>query len=140
MKIRGFQLLGGFRNLEESKIEKAKILMQQNQPTYSQKLSSYQTDYLLKIYEYCEHNNIKLILLNTPIHPMLEEIQQPLKENYCRFAQNHLPNSILVNHSDFHIAEEEYRDLGHLTFKGAEKYTNFLISDQFMFGLNKCSE
>tara|TARA_R110000868_G_scaffold193350_1_gene438177 strand:- start:4836 stop:5714 length:879 start_codon:yes stop_codon:yes gene_type:complete len=131
MKREGYKYLGGFKRLDESKLRQAKKLIDTFKPDTSQGYSQYQINYLLKLYEICNKGDIKLILLNTPIHPLLDSIQTPLKKSYHEFAEKKLPKALLVNHSNFKLAEEYYRDLDHLNSRGANLYTRFIKANGF---------
>jgi len=130
-KFKGFSYLGGFKSLKKHRLEKAKELLDPLTEKETKNYSKYQAEYLLKIYEFCESKNIKLILLNTPIHPILQKNQAPLKENYCRFAREKLPNALLIDHARISLDESAYRDLSHLHATGAKAYSKFLKSERF---------
>ena len=98
-KYKGFSYLGGFKPLKGHRLKKAKELLDPLTKEETKNYSEYQAKYLLKIYGLCETKNIQLILLSTPIHPLLQKNQNPLKRNYCRFAHENLPNALLINHS-----------------------------------------
>lgn len=140
MKDYGYKFLGGFKSLKANRLKKAKELIPQYEPKTTTGYSQYQSKYLIKLYEDCISKDITLILLNTPIHPMLEDVQKPLKLNYCRFAKEHLPNALLVNHSNFNLSENSFRDMGHLRYNGAKTYTEFLRTNRFRQSLQSCSD
>tara|TARA_R100001369_G_scaffold92691_1_gene139150 strand:- start:6387 stop:7235 length:849 start_codon:yes stop_codon:yes gene_type:complete len=131
MKQEGYNYLGGFKALENSKLKQAQELKAMHKPDTSLGYSRYQTKYLSKLYEYCNKKDIKLILLNTPIHPVLDTIQSPLKAMYYNFANNNLPNALLINHANFKLPNNNYRDLDHLNVKGANNYSKFLKTNKF---------
>ncbi|WP_282039813.1 hypothetical protein [Saccharicrinis aurantiacus] len=93
--------------------------------------SDYQQKYLINIVEYCENNNIDLVLVNTPISPgYMERIPKNYISNYYS-----LINTIKdkVHFYDFHALEmpqECYGDGDHLNSKGAEKLS--LIFNKIM--------
>ena len=127
-----FEGLGRYLYLKRDKVKEAKKRLN-NQRFVSDNLpqSNYQRKYLLKVYEFCQAKKIKLILLNTPIHPLMEEYQERLKNGYYDFAKENMPNAILINHSNFKMSENNYGDLNHLNFKGATQYSNFLKVNGF---------
>ncbi len=140
MKRKGKAYLGGFKSGRKNEIKKAKELANKHIPDASQGYSKYQSEYLLKVYEYCKSRDIAVILINVPIHPMLEEIHAHLKPLYCKFAKEKLPDALLIDHANFKLPETDYRDLAHLNAKGAKKYTEFLRSDKFKTTLMSCPE
>lgn len=135
MKYKGYPYLGGFKPLENKRLRKDKELIGEHKPDVGLGVSKYQSKYLLKIYEFCISKKIKLILLNTPIHPMLENVQSPLKPNYYNFASQKLPSALLINHSNFKLPESSYRDLSHIHRDGAKAYSEFLKSNKFKSSL-----
>lgn len=138
MKYKGYGYLGKFKPLVEHRLAEDKELIKSLETGSINKYSKYQIQYLLKIYEFCESNNLTLILLNTPIHKTLEEIQQPLTANYCSFVSKNLPNAYLVDHSNLTLPESGYRDLSHLHRSGAEIYSKYLKSGGLTNTLQKC--
>ncbi|PCJ95904.1 MAG: hypothetical protein COA50_08065 [Flavobacteriaceae bacterium] len=132
MSYKGYTYLGGFNYLKRNKLEEAKRRLENQQILESNsEVSKYQSIYLQKIYTYCNKNNIVLILLNTPIHPLGEEYRKNLKTNYYKFASQKLPKAILVNDSNLKLPESFYADLNHLNFKGAHEYSEFLKQNKF---------
>ena len=132
MSYRGYSYLGGFNYLERDKLDEAILRLDNQQPlTSGIEISKYQSVYLQKIYTFCNQNNIVLILLNTPIHPLAEKYRKSLKTNYYKFASQKLPKAILINDSNFKLPESFYADLNHLNFKGAHKYSEFLKQNKF---------
>ncbi|MDO6807532.1 hypothetical protein Q4603_02880 [Zobellia galactanivorans] len=126
MKSKGYSYLGGYKSLSERKLKQAKKYIKPLDIDKTHEYSQYQIKYLIEIYKFCESNNISLILLNTPVHPIIEELHEPLKKGYYDFAKNQLPNATLMDHSSFDLPESAYRDLSHLHKTGAEIYSNYL--------------
>ena len=140
MSYKGYSYLGGFKYLERDKLGEAKMRLENQQATPSRKeISKYQSKYLQNIYTFCNENNIVLILLNTPIHPLEEEYQKDLKTSYYQFATDTLPKAILINDSSFNLPETFYADLDHLNFKGAQRYSEFLKQNKFKARNDKTS-
>lgn len=137
-KLIGFKGLGGYLKTDVHELETAKQRMNGHYRDTTEGLSTYQTKYLIKIYKLCKKNKIKLVLINTPIHPDLQEIQEPLKLQYCNFAKNSLPEALLIDHSNFIIPDKGFRDLDHLNTIGAELYSSYLVSNKFKFGQKTC--
>ena len=134
----GYKGLGGYLKTDVHKLEVAKKNNGKYYRNIGEGISKYQSKYLVKIYEYCKKHNIKLILLNTPIHPDLQQIQEPLKSQYCSFAKNSLPDALLLNHSKFIIPDKGYRDLDHLNSIGAELYSSYLVTNKFELEKKAC--
>ncbi|WP_276166290.1 hypothetical protein [Zobellia alginiliquefaciens] len=126
MKSKGYSYLGGYKSLSERKLKQAKKYIKPLDIGEIHEYSQYQIKYLIEIYKFCESNNISLILINTPVHPIIEKLHEPLKKGYYDFAKNQLPNTTLMDHSSFDFPESAYRDLSHLHKTGAEIYSNYL--------------
>jgi len=140
MSYKGFQNLGGFKPLTRNKVVEAKKRVENKTSFRTKELSKYQTKYLLKIYDYCNARNITLVLLAVPIHPRMEELQAELKQNYCNFATQYMPEAVLIDHSGFKIPERNYADLAHLNFNGAQLYSTFLKKNKFLENHVDCEE
>lgn len=130
--------MGGYKRLTRTNVSK-EIQKEKNEPSESVKLgfSKYQKKYLLKLYEICESNDIQLVLLTTPMHELKIEKQARLIDNYCSFAKDEMPRAILIDYADYLILDEEFADMAHLNFKGAEKFTNYLVND-YLSENNNC--
>ncbi len=137
-KYKGFSYLGAFKPLKKHRLDKDKELLRPLTEEETKHYSKYQTEYLLKIYKFCESNNIKLILLNTPTHPILQKNQKLLIKNYCRFAHDKLPKALLINHANLDLTESAYRDLSHLQASGAKIYSEFLKAGNLTHSLQHC--
>ena len=123
----GIGSLGGYKHLTRNKLAEDKLRTENDSLPENTDISKYQTDYLLKIYELCKLKNVKLVLLATPMHPEKRIAhQKTLISRYCNFAKNQMPEAILINNTNFTIPEEDYADLSHLNFKGAQLYTEHL--------------
>jgi hypothetical protein len=138
MKQNGYANLGGYKPLNENRLATAIKNINEQIPDMSEGRSKYQMKYLRKIYEYCERQDIQVILLNTPVYPLLEEIQEPMKTAYCNFAENELSKALLINHSNYPLPDEAFRDLGHLHSKGAIMYSNYLSDTNFKVNFQEC--
>ena len=88
--------------------------------------------YLRKIIEYCQKNGIQITLFSSPFHELLYYSV----DNYDSYiAQiNEIAKEYDIEYYDFNLCREEYldirdldnyKDLGHLNAKGAEKFTRF---------------
>lgn len=132
----GYPCIGKYKRLKKSKLEEAKgkfdEIKQSQQDSSELSYSIYQQKNLLKIYEFCESNKIKLILLNTPIHPHLGNHIKNKRTNYFNFVESKTPNAKVVDHSSFKIPEEGFSDLRHLNYNGAKIYSEFLKRNRFL--------
>ncbi|PCJ55380.1 MAG: hypothetical protein COA79_20870 [Planctomycetota bacterium] len=118
---------GGYHKLNGSKLRIAKEKFLIRDKSFDLKVSEFQLKYLIKIYKLVLAKNKKLILLNTPIHPIAEKDHAPLKPFYFSVVKDKLPKAALINHSNMYLPEEYFSDLDHLNFKGAKFYSEWLL-------------
>jgi len=133
----GFSGLGGYKNLTRNKVKEDKKRLAKNPTKKSAQLSSYQSKYLLKIYELCKAEDIKLVLLSTPVHSLKIKDQQVLHATYINFAKQYLPEAILIDDSDLALPEEFYADLTHLNEKGANFYSEYFLNRKITHKINQ---
>ncbi|WP_289062475.1 hypothetical protein [uncultured Zobellia sp.] len=127
--LTGYHNLGGYIHSRRDKLKEDKAIVKRLNRLNSKKgYSKHQITYLLKIYQYCVNNNIQLVLLNTPIHPLERKHLKNLIPEYYRFAEENLPKAHLIDHANFELPESHYGDLEHLNYLGANKYTAYLKS------------
>jgi hypothetical protein len=122
---------GTYVRLKRDKLREAKQLFAAAPKNDDVTYSRYQQEYLLKIYHLVRARNIKLILLNTPIHPMLEEEQARYQDSYYAFVRRELPEAVIVNHANLAFPEECFADLEHLNYQGSERYSKYLQEHGF---------
>lgn len=121
--------LGGYRHLKRDKLKEAIKRYKFNRALIKNVVySKYQAEYLLKIYNFVQKKNIKLILLSLPIYNIPNKNCTKYNEFYKSFAKKNLNKAILINHSNFELPEISYGDLGHLNYKGAKIYSKYLKS------------
>lgn len=86
--------------------------------------------YLRKIIEYCQKNGMEITLYSAPFHELLHYSTQ----NYGAYIQqiSDIADEYGIEYYDFNLCKSEYldlqsldnyKDLGHLNVKGAEKFT-----------------
>ena len=81
---------------------------------------------MIKIYKYCESNDLKLILINTPLHPLLEKKLKKHEIEHIDLKKLKMPNAIYLNHTNFQLPDSAFSDLSHLNHKGATIYSHYL--------------
>lgn len=134
----GISCLGGYKYLKRYKLMESKRRLEEKKKSKPQnesilEYSKYQKKYLIKIYDFCQKNNLSLILLNTPIHPYLEKNSSELVQKYYDFPQIYIPKAKIINHSNFEMEEEGFGDISHLNYKGAKIYSEFLKKTRFKY-------
>ncbi len=139
--LKGYPYLGCYIKSDRDKLKES---LNKYDPNYyinkRNKAPKYQDKYLLKIYDYCQDNNIKLILLNAPIHPKMDKDLQANKKLYCDFASEFMPNATLINYSNYFDDDSYFGDISHLNSKGAQIFSSHLKEVRFLSSLVKCSD
>ncbi len=117
---------GGYLFIEEEELEQARALYIADKKNDPVEFSPIQKKYLVKIFNLASSYDVKVILLATPIHPILESGLAKYKDHYYSFAEQQLHGAVLINHSSFDIPESGYYDLEHINHKGATLYSEYI--------------
>jgi hypothetical protein len=123
---------GGYYFLAHDKLEedKKKFLSKK----YSFEKATIQMKYLNKISILCKEKNAKLILLNTPKHIFyLQYMDKEMNEFWQNYSRNEIKDSIL-DYSSFELPDSCYSDLGHLNYRGARVFSEYLSKQ--LYGIN----
>lgn len=131
-KWKGGYVYKGYR--EDFTVAEGMYCKAENRVTLGEKpLSEDVEEYLLKIIEYCEKNQIRLTLFTSPI--MDCELQNIEDYDNWRTQIKQLADEHSINYFDFNLCKTEYLDLNdvqywrdnnHLNTWGADVYTQFL--------------
>ncbi len=90
-------------------------------------IAVYQVDYLYKIADLCNANDVELFLVNTPISSQYyEAIPKIYLENYYYIAST--VDATLLDFHDFSLPDSCYGDSDHLNYYGATEFSLFLDS------------
>lgn len=137
----GLNSLGGFKPLKRDRLLKAKANHEMEMATYPYKfnLSENEIKYLVKTYDLCQLKNVKVILLFTPIHPVLKSSQLGFHEGLCETYQQQLSNATFIDHSRYALADSLFSDLGHLNYKGAKAYSEYINTIGFSEPYKSCT-
>ncbi len=126
--------IGSYNKINVNKIDEDIIEFNRSPPIIDSIIAITELQYLLKIYNFTQENEIKLILLNTPIHPILEKHFSVIRQRNCSsIARDQMPNATYFDHTSvvdtsFVLKNSDYADLSHLNNKGSNKYSDFLQS------------
>ena len=120
--------IGSYNKINVNKIDEAIIEFNLSPPIIDTNIAIIELKYLLKIYNFTQENKIKLILLNTPIHPILEKHFSVIRQRNFQIASEQMPNATYFNHTSFVLENSMYADLSHLNNIGSNKYSEFLQS------------
>ena len=93
--------------------------------------SDLQEEYLKKIITFCKDNNIKLILLNTPVHEdYYTQIPEKFMKEYYSLMKD-LEDSdkvILFDYYNYKLPDEYFGDGNHLNRQGATVFTPIIMN------------
>jgi hypothetical protein len=117
--------LGGYRRLSVNKVKEILSGTKKTEPGIPVQIDSSQVQirYLNKVVQLCKEKNIRLILLNVPIH---REFQKTLKNEKAFFDQFCRQNQILDylwDYADYSLPDSCYSDPEHLNYHGAENFS-----------------
>ena len=93
------------------------------------------TKYFFKIVDFCENNDIKLIILNTPVHQSLIKKSEQRREEYDKFIKNLDLEIIFWDYEHLHFEDKYFYDENHLNYEGAMIFSN-LINDRLKKQIN----
>lgn len=118
-------VFGGYKHLEDSKLDSLLEKKANVQKTHSDYYIASQVNlyYLHKIIAYCKERNLKIYLVRSPMY----------KDSYYlsneKLLQNILKDQFaditFLDFKDFPLNNDEYRDLSHLNYKGAKKFSTY---------------
>jgi len=92
--------------------------------------SENQIEYIDRIIQYCEMNNIRLVLVNTPINRQYsEKIPQKFKDNYYKHINKYRHRVVFWDFHDFPLEDSCFGDADHLNFRGATIFTKVIKSE-----------
>lgn len=120
--------IGRYNQLNKNKIKESILEFNQDTPKIDYKIALTELKYLLKIYELCEKEGIHLILLNSPVHPVLQSHFSLIKDRNYKIASEKMANATYLDHSSFKLDNSMFADLSHLNDKGSLTYSLFLKS------------
>ncbi len=115
--------IGGFLKSNRQRLQKDIEKGLSLKPTTEEE-SPVQKKYLLKIMSCCKKHNVKLILINLPMYkPEIYGCTDKLYEYHNKY----LKDVEFWDYSNFSFSSDScYGDLGHLNYKGALVFSNYL--------------
>ena len=117
--------VGGYLRLENEMSDSLSEKLDEHHNSTSNigKLSKMNIFYLEKIVSYCREKQIELFFVRSPQHKSFEYRKN---EKVFLAVKDSLFSDIeFLDFNDFPIENEEFADLGHLNYKGAEKFSIF---------------
>lgn len=132
--------LGGYKKLNRNRLEydlelrkNRKITQTPDEVVRKQQIyTQYEYDYLLKIVKLCREKNVRLILFNSPTY---NSEKYDNKVALMNFIDNYLSEIEYLDFSDFVLPVDGYGDIGHLNYKGAAIFSQYLMDNyETIFG------
>jgi hypothetical protein len=117
--------LGGYEELHRDKLQEDIERRDKNKDTGldTDSISVYQKAYLLKIAELCKSKDVELILMNVPTY-------KPEKYGDNEFANDfhgaYMSDVKYMDYSAFPLPDSCYGDIGHLNYRGARIFSQYL--------------
>ncbi|TRX57671.1 hypothetical protein FNH22_14765 [Fulvivirga sp. M361] len=130
--IYGYSFVGYFYNSKKSSLNDSTVNAAIQRHYYAesggeQDFSTYQIKYLKKIAELCQKRNIKLFILNTPVHDRYyRKIPQKFISNYYSTIQQFEEQIDFIDLHSMKFEKECYGDGDHLNAIGAKEFSNVL--------------
>lgn len=128
--MKGRELYGGFSDMDHNNLDEE--IKKYPKETEVQKEefteSSIETKYLEKIKDYCKVNQIKLLLINTPLHKTLNSKQEFLYAYYKKYTWN-VP---FLDFSKLALPDSCFSDLVHLSPAGSNYFSHYLEENGFL--------
>lgn len=135
------QEYGGYNKLERNKI--AELIKERNDNSIdtlkNQEISISNLDYLDKIIEYCNVNNVKVYLIRSPQHNYSPRGNE---QELLSIKNEKFKSLEFLDFDKFPLDDNEFGDFGHLNHKGAEVFSswfNDLIKNGLMSRRNKAA-
>ncbi len=103
-------------------------LLNSQQVTKKSKMAIAKTTYVnlnfvMKIVEFCNENDVKIYLIRSPQHK--KYIGRNNEKQFCKIINDKFDNIYFLDFNDFLLNDKDYRDLEHLNYKGAKKFSLF---------------
>jgi len=123
--IKGKPIYGGYSEMDHNNLNDAidKYLKESAGQEEKFTEASLEIKYLGKIRDYCKSNKIKLILINTPIHKMLNSKQENLYACYKKYFQD----VSFLDFSQLELPDSCFSDLVHLSPAGSNYFSHYLM-------------
>lgn len=103
-------------------------------------LSRTNISYLRKMIEFCRENNVKVFLIRSPMHPLYDGLSN--EAVYQNVLKRQFSDVDMLDFTAMYFPNNNYLDLQHLNYKGAEKFTtlfNTLLENNLLNLTNKQS-
>ncbi len=117
----------GYYRLETATIDSLMAIAEQDEESkkYEKvKLSVLNLGYLDELLAYCELNNVKPILLRSPVHPTCTCLDN--EDLYESLVRRIYGRYLMLDFKDFPLLNSDYADMDHLNYRGSEKFSHYM--------------
>lgn len=116
---------GGFFRDKKMKVDSLLLARKANpiKPDLGKDYTDINLKYLDKIISFCKANKINVYLVRSPQHKEYTGVSNEKK--YQELLNNRYKNIPFLDFNNFPLLNEDYRDLDHLNYKGARKFSIF---------------
>lgn len=115
---------GGYLYLERDKLQEQIKNSLKGEQSEKAKLCMISIEYISKIIQLCDENNLNLYLVRMPLHrDYLKYIDVIQDDLYFEVIEQYFSNQKFIDFKNFPLLDEDYGDLGHLNYKGAKKFS-----------------
>ena len=121
--------LGKFQPSQRNSLLKDIEQFKNNKKQRSLEYSSVETNYLFNIVDFCKVNDIELIFISTPLHPVYTKRKGKEFEALNKFYNSELSEFKYLDFSKLDMPDTCFQDMDHLNVKGAELFTRQLIKE-----------
>ncbi|MBN1797227.1 MAG: DUF1574 family protein [Spirochaetales bacterium] len=124
--------IGSFSKRNKSKLDKADVEFAINRHFYNGSIeygvSAIQINFLEKILMLANKNDIKIFLVNPPLHRLYREnIPKKLKESYIQIKNKYITSGLhVLDYSEYKLDDKYFYDYDHLNSNGAELFTQII--------------
>ncbi|GGZ70371.1 hypothetical protein [Algibacter mikhailovii] len=119
--------LGRFQSSQRNSLKEAINRIKKSKKQRVLEYSKIETEYLFKIVDFCNKNNIELIFVSTPLHPEYTKRKENEFQLLDEFYSSSLSQFKFFNCSKFDLSDGYFQDLDHLNDKGAKLFTSYLM-------------
>lgn len=114
---------GGYLKLKRNKVTEEAINLDVANPEYGLPVSTLNIHYLEKIVQLTTEKKIKLIFMRSPVHKKYQALKnEPQFQEIRKLKFSHIP---FLDFKDYPLTNDEFGDLEHLNYKGANKFSLF---------------
>ena len=118
--------IGGFKRIERHDFENAIRNLQSEKPDSTFEYSIIEMTYLKKIFSFCKAREIELVLISTPLHPILLKARKKRMLFSQNYLQKHFSQVKYMDFSSMRVPDSCFADLNHMNSKGASLFSNHL--------------